>query len=51
MERNFSVRLPAETIRVMKVHCAERELPLHAFVNIAIMKLIENYKITVEKLK
>ncbi len=51
MERNFTVVLPVETIRHMKIHCAERELPVKAFVNLSILKMLENYKITVEKLK
>ena len=51
MERNFTVTLPVDTIRFMKMHCAERELPVKAFVNLAILKTLEAYKTTVEKLK
>jgi hypothetical protein len=50
MERSFTVNLPNETIRIMKVHCAEREVPIKAFLNLAILKMLENYKL-VEKLK
>ncbi len=51
MDRTFTVRLPNDTIRMMKMHCAERELPMQAFVNLSILKMLETYKTTVEKLK